>query len=598
MTKGAPSPGMLDRLRESLPSHRFSGASSRINHKQIEFLGSLIDSAGIVDKIEEWQDLDRKKRGPGGRPRVASTRTVLILLLVLSTENNALLATRLAVVAAERLGGKSRRYLGITAGRTHRQWYFPLWRALKRTIAAIDPQPGQRRKFPTPEEIEEVIRQREADGAETKQERLDWVCNQLIEATLRLIPTEFQQNWNGDVTTDATVIAAYGKRGAPWGSKRGAIEYDAGWYLRTANHEVPEDHKKAKKAVFGWDVTLAMQANFEPGTSPGHPLMIAGMGMTVPGRDLIETGRCILESIVERDHPIGRAAGDRGYAASAKPEDYQIPLRRLGYKIFTDYRDDQLGKKEGYAGAIQVEGAFYCPSMPKKLVEATIDYRAGVIDPTTWRLRIKERRQYMLRAKEKPDAAGRVPMMCPARGPGATANCPLASGGCGKADDAKTTIYNPPAENKRDSICTNSSSVSFPIEAAAKFIQEVPYGSPEWSKVYATDRNTIEGQNGFLKDGSNEAIGDGTRRRIRGYAGQYLLIAVLVVTGNLRKLQAFRDEMLEGSEDHRRVRQERKLAARERRRNKKDRIAPWDNFAQRQRAERDAVARAADPPAT
>jgi hypothetical protein len=231
--------------------------------------------------------------------------------------------------------------------------------------------------------------------------------------------------------------------------------------------------------------------------------------------------------------------------------------------------------------------------MPKKLIETTIDYRAGTIDNKTWRLRIKERRQYMLRAKEKPDAAGRVPMMCPARGPGATASCPLVTGGCGKADDAKTTIHNPPAENKRDSICKNSSSVSFPIEAAAKYIQDVPYGSKEWSSVYPTDRNTIEGQNGYLKDGSNEALADGTRRRIRGYGGQFVLIAALVVAGNLRKLQSFRDEMLEGTEEQRRLRQERKLAARERRRNKKDRVAPWDNFAQRQRAEKDAEAAAA-----
>lgn len=325
--------------------------------------------------------------------------------------------------------------------------------------------------------------------------------------------------------------------------------------------------------------------------------MIAGRGMTVPGKDLIATGRGILQSIADRGHPIGRATGDRGYAASAKPEDYQIPLRRLGYKIYTDYRDNQLGKQEGYAGAIQVEGAFYCPSMPKKLIEATIDYRAGAIDHKTWRLRIKERRQYVLRAKEKPDAAGRVPMMCPARGPGATVSCPLVTGGCGKADDAKTTIYDPPEEKKRDSICKNASSVSFPIEAAAKFIQDVPYGSDEWTNVYPTDRNTIEGHNGFLKDGSFEAIADGTRRRIRGYGGQYLLLGILVVAGNLRKLQAFRDEMLEGTAEQRQLRRDRKLAARERRKNKKDRIAPWDNFAQRQRAEKDA-ATAADPPNT
>jgi len=397
--------------------------------------------------------------------------------------------------------------------------------------------------FPTPEDIEAVIRTREEQSAHFKQSRLDWVCNQLLEATLLLMPPEIRDKWKSDVCIDASVVEAFGKRGKPWGGTHLAIEYDAGWYMRDSNHNPVKEPKRARKRVFGWDMTIAAQTNHAPGTPANFPMLVAGIGMTIPGTDLIGTGRRIHESISKRGHPIGRSTGDRGYAPAAKPDDYQIPLRRLGYDIVTDYKIDQLGIRDGYAGAIQVEGALYCPSMPKPLITATLDMREGRTDRKTWRLRIKERMQYKLRAKEKPDANGSVPMMCPARGPGATVSCPLVDKGCARADDSKTPILNPPREQDRDRICANKTSVSVPIEAAAKFLQSEHFGSHEWEEIYRHDRNTIEGQNGFLKDGAQEAIHDATRRRVRGYTAQYLFITVLVASGNLRKIDAFVAEL-------------------------------------------------------
>lgn len=184
----------------------------------------------------------------------------------------------------------------------------------------------------------------------------------------------------------------------------------------------------------------------------------------------------------------------------------------------------------------------------------------------------------MLRPKEKPDGKRRVPMMCPARGPGATVSCPLAENGCTKTNDALTTIYDPPSNP--DTICTNASSVTVPFEVGAKLAQHYQYGSNEWQEIYSHDRNTIEGANGFLKDSSHEAIGDSSRRRVRGSTAQYLLVSFLVVAGNLRKLQKFRDEMLRPeSDDEPADRQARKLAIRRKRKHRKDkRVAAWDDF--------------------
>src|SRR5580700_944055 len=69
------------------------------------------------------------------------------------------------------------------------------------------------------------------------------------------------------------------------------------------------------------------------------------------------------------------------------------------------------------------------------------------------------------------------------------------------------------------SICSQQS-ITLPPEAGAKFAQDLLYGSDEWHATYATLRNSIEGFNGYVKDGAREALDDPERRRVRGVAAQ------------------------------------------------------------------------------
>lgn len=591
---------MITSLWDALPQGRFVGNASRIPHEQILFIASLIDSSGIAERIDRWQEEDRVALAPGGRPRTVSTRTVLILVLLLAVEHSAQLVEEVAVIAHQRLAQESRDYLGlggkkgISKGRrrTKAQWYFVMWRALHRALAPIDPKPRistPRGKFPTLDEVNAMKASWKSEALYEKHARLKLVCADLIEATMQLVPREFADNWKGDVCVDASVIPVYAKRGAPFGGKLGSIEPTAGWYVRDSNHNIPTDKKKVKKAIYGYDATVLVQTNHDPTALANFPVLIVGMGLTVPATNLIGTAREIFEDVVRRGHPVGRSTGDRGYAPMAKPEEYQIPLRLLGYDIVTDYNDDQLGENSGaeFEGAMQVEGAWYCPSMPADLVSATVDLRAGTIDNRTWRERIRQRRQYLLRAKEKPDAKGRVPMMCPARGPGATALCPLVDVGCGTAaTDVLTPITNPPDEAHQGLICTNKTSVTIPVKAGAKHSQTLQYGSDDWELVYKSDRNHIEGTNGFFKDSSKEGVSEAGRRRIRGLAGQQLALCFLYVTVNLRKIQKFRDEYVNYTPAERADRAERKLEVRARRKARKDRPAPWDDFAMRARQQK------------
>lgn len=594
---------------DALPKGRFVGNASMVQHQQLEFLGSLLDDSGIVALIEKWQADDRTKTGAGGAPRLVSTRTVLLLLLVLTVEHSAQLVEELAVLVHQRLHPESLAYLGLDGdvqwvksrrkGKTRKPrrrskdaWYFPLWRSLERTLVPLDSRPklpamvngkGNRRrgKMPTLAEVEALKATWTADHLVVRQERLDTIVHDLIEAGNRLEPEAITKEWKGDTCIDASVVTAYGKRGAPFGGTHGASDPSAGWYMRNGKWEATTEKKKAIKAVYGFDLTLIIRTNHDPSTAARHPSLIIGMAFNVPATGLIPASVGAYERIARNGHPTGRATGDRGYAAAAKAEDYQLPLRKLGYEIYTDYKIDQLGldNSGGYAGAIQVEGAHYCPAMPKGLIDATKNARAGKITNGEWRDLIDQRPNYALRPKEKADAKGRRPMMCPARGPGATVNCPIVEALTGIEGNHSTTIYNPPSEKEQDAICRNHQSVSFPAIAGAKLAQDAQFGSREWESTYRSDRNTIEGGNAYMKDASKEALEGADRRRMKGMTVQTVFVGFLVVSANLRKLQAARDEYLKSDTDEEREeRYDAKSRYREARRTRDDRAAPWDNF--------------------
>ncbi len=42
-------------------------------------------------------------------------------------------------------------------------------------------------------------------------------------------------------------------------------------------------------------------------------------------------------------------------------------------------------------GFLEIEGAWYCPSIPKKQIDATHDYRKGLIDEAMYATLLEER---------------------------------------------------------------------------------------------------------------------------------------------------------------------------------------------------------------
>lgn len=545
---GAAASSVDDRLAEMFRLD--GGGSSRLRHSVVlpdswvTRCSALIEQSGVTAQIAAWRSEDRTAKGPGGRPASLNDQTVLVLLTILAFEHSPLLLTRMTELLCHRLSDEAKRALGVSkAHASDQDWYNRLWRATRSLLTVLDPFPGPRNRRLSRDEFAAVKAARDPSRSAEKQDRLDWVCNQLIEVSLHLVSREVRRRWKGNICIDATLVPAFGKRGtasAPTRSAYVSIEPDAAWYVREGDHRdvAAKGRKASERRAWGWEATLAIQSTNDPAGVPDFPLLVAGITFAKPGHDVSGHGIKTFSSIRERGHPPGYAIADRAYFPNSKAERLQLPMRALGYDLVFDYQDNQLGIKNSHAGAIQVEGSWYCPSMPQPLIDATIEHRtAKTIDEPTWRQRVEQREKYELRRKERPDRDGHVPLRCPAAGPSATVSCPLKPQTENKP--GSTRIFITPTHPDR--ICTNASSVSFPPSVGAKWDQALRFGSPKWQAIYSSSRNTIEGFNGYVKDSSREALGDSSRRRIRGYTAQYLLTTVLVVAANARKIAAFYD---------------------------------------------------------
>ncbi|HEX2040732.1 MAG TPA: hypothetical protein VHF47_13490 [Acidimicrobiales bacterium] len=437
------------------------------------------------------------------------------------------------------------------------------WKAVYRNVRTrlhgilelVDPSPYPKNRRLDAAAFAERTKDLSADEIAERIEKLTWLANRIIEASLRECPAEILDNWDGSIGLDATPIRLYARPERRARGRRGkqlvevhSSDPDGAWYMREHDHRDPDTQpdtgakkgKQVAKAFWAQEATIATASSSDPRAKRSFPKLAVGMAsLHKPGHHPDEHGIRALASIKQRGHPSGLLAADRAYTNS-KPENFQLPARAMGYRLVLDYREDQLGIQGSHAGALQIEGGWSCPCLPEALVDATADFRAGGITEDVWRQRLRARTAYRLREKERPDAEGHVRLQCPAAGPAPTCRCPLKPASVSDATAGKPLVLvtddvaqNPPA------ICRQQS-VTFPPDAGAKYLQALEYESPDWRRAYPTLRNSIEGTSGTAKDGAYEALGIADRRRIRGQAAQTLFVAFLLFGTNLRMIDSFR----------------------------------------------------------
>lgn len=277
------------------------------------------------------------------------------------------------------------------------------------------------------------------------------------------------------------------------------------------------------------------------------PKLLVGMSLGRPGVAPRAHALAALQNLASAEVPRGYAVGDKLYLPGSKPETWQEPVRKLGYRLIGDQIKGQTGVQGTHDGALLVDGNWYCPGLPKPLAEATSEYDKGKIDAETYAARLRRRGEYILREKEGPRPDASVRYKCPAMGPGATCECPLRKRDVDPAKGRRTKVLNVPTEPR--GICTKAS-ITIPLSAAPKHAQQGPqWNTQAWHEAYNSPRQTIESHNRFLKDSAGMQLGDHSRRLVRGFAAQAFITALAVVADNIRVLKSFLTRSEPGSDD-------------------------------------------------
>ena len=509
----------------------------------------------ILERIDEWRSDDR--RGAGGRPETFSFRALLVAMVLCVTTDQPLLVTQLRNVLFSQISPAMRAVLGVPEppGRADRRGWAACYRNVRTRMHAllnvVDPSVLPKNRRLSAEDFQAAVNlgrsMRSEEECEMRRDRLGWLVNEVLEASIRMIPREYRRRWKGSVAVDATVVETFARperrvRGKEKASKRAVVVHsadpDAAWYHREPDGR-DADATPKRDSVWGYELSIAVAGSDDPGAEASMPSVVVGMApLHRPGHDPGPNAVIALASVQARGHPAQWLAADRAYT-NAKAENFQLPTRALGYRPVLDYKVDQLGVQDSYGGLLMIEGAWYCPSMPDVLVHATRDYRNGTIDDVTYCARLNERWLYLARAKTRADAEGHERVCCPAAKPHPVARCDLKPASLSLATRGKLRIpLHPDVHGNPPPICTQQS-LTVPPEAGAKFRQDLLFGSPDWHAVYGTLRNAVEGFNGFVKDGAHEALDDPERRRLRGVAAQSVLVAFLLFGANLRKIAAF-----------------------------------------------------------
>ncbi|WP_406171497.1 hypothetical protein [Streptomyces sp. NBC_00996] len=541
-----------------------------------------VDNSQLVPLLEEFVHL------PRGRHRTLHLRNPLIgLHLCTQDTGGKIVLERVTDILYFRISPQLRARLDIPEYEDHDQGFEAAYAVVRRIFHAMkdamNPAPLTPNGHLSRMEANALTAAADVDELAERERRLALFTEFVLDASVRSLHDLLAELTEVSLGIDATPVRTF-SRGRRTNGPELATDPDAGWYVREGDHRDPDApvsdsmrpspppvkkgkaktslvKKKAslkKKYLFGYDAHLIVTRDAEhddvvlldDGTPNPDvlPVLVLGVALDKPGHRPAYNGVKILNRMQERGYQPGYLAGDRAYNNS-EPDEWQLPIRAMGYKPVYDYRGDQLGKQAETDGAILVEGRWYCPSMPEPLINATIDLHAERIDQETWIRLIAARRGYRIMPKENADADGYQRMMCPAEA--GKAQCPIKPHTLGRGVQPPPLVDPEPSPAGPLKVCRQRTITVSP-ETGAKHWQALEYGGPEWQKIYFRLRNSVEGHNGYAKNPLAEGIEAAGSRRIRGIAARTILLAFQLAHANRRKIKKWLETLALGGERPRR----------------------------------------------
>lgn len=545
----------------------YSGPSSKFDINDVELADRMIRSTDLLGKIAEWRTEERQLLGKrnGGRRAYVSDRAILVALLLLAREGRPLLITEMGNLLHKRLTDDARALLELPQhllplhaakdGTEKKNWFNSAYNAFHRMVDVMDPHldtKKNRNRRTDREYRERIFSARDLNTMRRRKERLNHFTAQLLDMTFRMQPRAIRRRQRKlNLTIDQTPITTLGRNARAKVNRTGPEKGREAVDRMVLDPDLAYYHKGGSlesDAIPAYAANVFVSTADTPGVEPGFPITVRALSLSTPGTDIPEESVGLLEHLVtDLGHAAGRLTSDRGYGASMTDAQWHSHLHRLGFRQVSDWKRDQLGhqKSGDVNGAIFVEGDHYCPAMPQGLIDASKRAEEGNLSEPTYRNMMDERRKWLLRNKEKPAPDGTVKKMCPAYGPQARVACHIREAHPKASKNIRARVTESMAPEHPPTICCQSSAVFRPTEWTRKFSQDLQYGSREWAMQYEYDRNTSEGMHGYLKDDAHVALDAPKRRRAFGLASQQVLVTMLVVSANIRKIATFAAKKVE-----------------------------------------------------
>lgn len=512
----------------------------------------IIDRSGVPQALQQWAGLERRKAS--GRKALLSFRAVLIVELISAVWSKGAQYAEFADTLAHRLSPRQFEALGIRWEDVDEgTWYHRHWRAKKRLSKLVDPyHRTQRRRRLTL--AEQVI----ADAArdEERADRLRWMRQALVDASVDKLPQRYRDRYTGDVAVDSTEVPILGKvhsratthvrNGLPLthpdvreaskslgtGGLLTNVDFSAGTYDHGHREDKPNE---APRPAYEMDIVTMMDTQgYEH--HPAFARLITGVGFHRPGR-ITDEPREAMHQHSRKFEQRGIAAADRAFNGMAS-ESFSQACRVDGWEFAFDYKKKQFGKQATVPGlpVIVVDGALYVEYMPARLQFVIYKFHEGEPDPSTGELYTW---QDVLDAIE-------------ARKPYAMKRHGDISNNERNRGDQRFTYPDPrsylafdPATGKKMSATKNSlrGSVTIsPHPEVVRHLQRYPWGTAEWKKVYG-QRNQVESVNKSIKHTRFTDLESAAKRPGRGEAYHSIATALMAVAYNIRVLvRALREE--------------------------------------------------------
>ncbi|WP_267419507.1 MULTISPECIES: hypothetical protein [unclassified Curtobacterium] len=548
-----------------------------LKRRDIRRCSKRITAARVESMVAGWRAEDNHGKHAGGRPPVLSFNALCTVVLLLAEENSPLLISDIASALHVRVTKKAREELGIAnvkktgnPKKDYWNWYMRVKRTLDVIIELMDAWPvDNRREGMLLPERERQLQKRDPLVQAVKAPRSSLFIDALLDMSMRAVPQQYQDAWEGGVSVDQTSIATYSqlmpwKRdhelpGSPEVPDEVYVEVDGRMKWAPADRPVvepdatpyPLDKSRQNKDFDGpaSDYEQSFAASLflsvtDPKKPDAHPQLIVAASLHQWGRSVAERTVAGIDSLLERGWTVKRLTADRGYSANISVNGFRRPMAERGIGLVIDYkggRTGQLGvQKQTVHGLLEIEGGLYCPATPVDLRTATDDARERRIAPREYFKKVEARESYLARPRSGgPDGNGAIRLRCPARGKSPTVTCPLVEmhAQASKSPD----IHRPPIDEDLvpghpDLICCQDS-VKVEWDDALTTRQELHYASDEWLSVFGHDRQSMEGFNAYLKNNRN--LGDASKRRMRGLAAQAFLLAFILTAANFTRINKF-----------------------------------------------------------